>query len=99
MTIKLSTTNSVTNTLQHKTLWDVGTRYSIKDVGTVVAAVEGVLLWTPEMVLLLPLREIHRIQFMRSENPGNREHCSLSTSVNNVSFFKVQTHHFKEQDS
>lgn len=45
MTIKLSTTNSVNKTLQHKALWDLETPY--QDVG---GGGQSWLLWTPEMV-------------------------------------------------
>ena len=101
MTIKLSTTNSVNKTLQHKALWGLKHHIGTSGVGsgrvgsgrggTVVAAVGGRLrsdLWTPEMERVFPLSEIHRILYQFQEE---WRHYYLSSSVNKLSISRSRT--------
>lgn len=79
MTIKLSTTNSVNKTLQHKALWELETPYW--EVGG-----PSWLLWTPEMV--------ESFLWERSTGfciRTRREDYCLSSSVNKLSASMSET--------
>lgn len=93
MTIKLSTTNSVNKTLQHKALWGLGgTPY--RDVAAVKRACRllglrssGLQTW----YYCSSERDPQDSVSVREEcNLGSGERCYLSTSVNKLSVSKSQ---------